>query len=157
MSPLHLHTRRQLMAAGALAVVGVPAAQAQSAWPTQTVKLMVGFPGGSTPDLAARILAEAMGRAFGQTVIVDNRPGASGNIAVDLVAKSRDDHTLGVVINGNLTSAKLLNPKLPFDPAKDLNLISLLATAPLVLVTQADKPSGAELFTAARNGGKGWN
>ncbi len=150
-------TRRRLLAAAALGAAGLPAAHAQGAWPTQTVKLMVGFPGGSTPDVAARILAEAMGKAFGQTVIVENRPGASGNIAADAVAKSRDDHTLGVVINGNLTSAKLLNPKLPFDPAKDLNLISMLATAPLVLVTQADKPSGAEFFTAARNGGKAWN
>jgi tripartite-type tricarboxylate transporter receptor subunit TctC len=87
------------------------------------------------------MLAESPEQAPGQTlVVVENKPGASrpgaGNIAADQVAKATDDHTLGVVINGNLTSAKLLNPKLPFDPAKDFSLLSLLATAPLVLVTQ---------------------
>jgi tripartite-type tricarboxylate transporter receptor subunit TctC len=62
-----------------------------------------------------------------------------------------------VVINGNLTSAKTLNPKLPFDPAKDFSLLSLLATAPLVLVTQPTQPSGADFFLAARNGGSKWS
>jgi tripartite-type tricarboxylate transporter receptor subunit TctC len=111
---------------------------------------MVGFPGGSTPDMAqARVVVgwptwpTAWASAWGQTVVVENKPGASGNVAADQVAKATDDHTLGVVINGNLTSAKLLNPKLPFDPAKDFSLISLLATAPLVLVTPPDQPTGA--------------
>ena len=92
-----------------LALSAAGAAQAQApAWPHKPIRILVGFPGGSTPDMAARVLAEAMGRAFGQAVVVDNRPGASGNIAADQVAKANDDHTLGVVINGNLTSAKLL-------------------------------------------------
>ena len=123
--------RRDLIVASAAAAAGINA-RAQSrerriGWPTQPVKLIVGFPPGSTPDMSARILAEAMGKAWGgQTVIVENKPGASGNIAADLVAKATDGHTLGVVINGNLTSAKLLNPKLPYDPAKDFALLSLL-------------------------------
>jgi len=127
------------------------------AWPTQTVKILVGFPAGSTPDVSARILAEALGKAWGQTVVVENRPGAAGNIAADAVAKARDDHTLGIVINGNLTTAKALNPKLPFDPARDFAPVSLVATAPLVLVTNADKPAGAAFFAAARAGGKSWS
>jgi tripartite-type tricarboxylate transporter receptor subunit TctC len=90
-------------------------------------------------------------------VVVENRPGASGNIAADAVAKARDDHTLGVVINGNLTSARQLNPRLPYDPARDFSFISLLATAPLVLATNADKPSGAAFFGAMRSAGKSWN
>jgi tripartite-type tricarboxylate transporter receptor subunit TctC len=130
---------------------------ASPVWPTQAVKILVGFPPGSTPDIAARILAESLSKALGQPVLVENRAGASGNIAADLVAKARDDHTLAVVINGNLTSAKLLNPKLPFDPARDFSLLSLLATAPLVLVTQASQPAGAEFFSAARDSGKKWN
>ena len=105
-----------------------------TAWPTKPVRILVGFPGGSTPDMAARTLAEPLSRILGQPVIIENKPGASGNIAADQVAKATDDHTLGVVINGNLTSAKLLNPKLPYDPAKDFTLISLLTTAPLVMV-----------------------
>ncbi len=127
------------------------------AWPTRPVRLLVGFPGGSTPDMAARTLAEPLSRALGQPVIVDNKPGASGNIAADQVAKASDDHTLGVVINGNLTSASLLYPRLPYDPAGDFALISLLTTAPLVLVTPADQPGGTAFFAAARHGGNAWN
>ena len=126
-------------------------------WPTRPVKIMVGFPGGSTPDIAARALADSLGKTWGQPVVVENRPGASGNVAADAVAKSTDDHTLGVVINGNLTSARLLNPKLPYDPAKDFSLISLLATAPLVLVTPADQPTGTAWLVAARAAGGKWS
>jgi tripartite-type tricarboxylate transporter receptor subunit TctC len=126
-------------------------------WPTKPVKILVGFPGGSTPDVAARILADGLAKSLNQPVVVENRPGASGNIAADLVAKATDDHTFGLVINGNLSSAKLLNPKLPFDPAKDFSLLSLVASAPLVLVTQPDKPSGEAFFLAARNAGEKWN
>jgi tripartite-type tricarboxylate transporter receptor subunit TctC len=128
-----------------------------STWPNRPLRILVGFPGGSTPDMAARTLAEPLSRALGQPVIVENKPGASGNIAADQVAKATDDHTLGVVINGNLTSAKLLYPKLPYDPAKDFSLISLLATAPLVLVAPANEPGGTEFFTAARQGASQWN
>ncbi len=107
--------------------------------------------------MAARTLAEPLSIALGQPVVVENRPGASGNIAADLVAKATDDHTLAVVINGNLTSAKLLYSKLPYDPAKDFTPISLLTTAPLVLVTTPDQPSGEAFFVAARNGADKWN
>ena len=126
-------------------------------WPTKPIKILVGFPGGTTPDMAARTLAEPLSKALGQPVIIENRPGASGNIAADLVAKATDDHTLGVVINGNLTSAKMLYSKLPYDPAKDFAYISLLTTAPLVLVTTPDQPSGEAFFAAARNGADKWN
>jgi tripartite-type tricarboxylate transporter receptor subunit TctC len=126
-------------------------------WPTKPLKILVGFPGGTTPDMAARTLAEPLSKALGQPVVVENRPGASGNIAADMVSKATDDHTIGVVINGNLTSAKMLYSKLPYDPVKDFTYISLLATSPLVLVTTPDQPTGADFFTAARNGGDKWN
>ena len=150
--------RRLLAAATALAATALcGAAQAQAPWPTKPVKIMVGFPGGSTPDVAARALADALARSLGQPVVVENRPGASGNIAADQVAKASDDHTLGVVINGNLTSARLLNPNLPYDPARDFSFVSLLATAPLVLVTPPDLPAGAEFFSAARSSAGKWS
>ena len=148
---------RRVVLATAVAALGAGASAQPTAWPTRPVKILVGFPPGSTPDIAARLLGDALAKSIGQPVVVENRPGASGNIAADLVAKAVDDHTLGVVINGNLTSAKLLNPKLPFDPARDFTLLSLLATAPLVLVAQAAQPSGAEYFTAARTAGSKWN
>ena len=142
---------------GAAAQKTANGAAADGAWPTKPVHIFVGFPGGSTPDIAARILAEPLSRALGQPVIIDNKPGASGNIAADQVAKATDDHTLGVVINGNLTSAKLLYPKLPYNPTKDFTPISLLATAPLVLVAPVTMPSGAAFFAAARDAGNKWN
>lgn len=97
----------------------------------------MGFPGGSSPDLTARALAEPLALALGQPIVVDNRPGAGGNIAADLVAKARDGHTLGLMINGNMTIARLLNPRTPYDPLQDLTPISLIGTAPLVLVVPA--------------------
>ncbi|MES2413663.1 MAG: tripartite tricarboxylate transporter substrate binding protein [Pseudomonadota bacterium] len=130
---------------------------AEAPWPTKPVRILVGFPGGSTPDLAARTIAEPLSRALGQPVIIDNKPGASGNIAADQVAKATDDHTLGVVINGNLTSSKMLYSKLPYDPAKDFTPITLIATAPLVLVAPTNLPAGAAFFGAARNAGDKWN
>jgi tripartite-type tricarboxylate transporter receptor subunit TctC len=151
-------TRRTLLAALAAAgLTGPVHAQSADAWPRRTVKILVGFPGGSTPDLAARVLAEVLAKAWGQAVVVENRPGASGNLAANAVAQANDDHTLGVVINGNLTSARLLNPKLPFNPAKDFSYLSLLATAPLALVTPANLPAGNEFFLAARNAGNQWS
>jgi tripartite-type tricarboxylate transporter receptor subunit TctC len=123
---------------------------AQVIWPQKAVRIVVGFPAGSTPDTAARILADGLSKHWEQPVVVEAKVGASGNLAADFVAKAHDDHTLGVVINGNLTSAKLLHPKLPYDPIKDLWPISLLATSPLLLVSPTHLPSGAAWVSAVR-------
>lgn len=149
-------TKRQLLTA--LAATPFALRAAPPTWPDKPVHLVVGFPGGSTPDVVARTLADGLAKALGQPVVVDNKPGASGNIAADLVAKSSDQHTLGIVINGNLTVAKLLNATTPFDPAKDFAPISLLSTAPLVLVAGPTAAGGtpAELMAWAKGlGDKG--
>ena len=114
------------------------AARTAGAWPTQPVRLLVGFPAGASPDLAARAIAEPLSKLLGQPVTVENKPGASGNLAADLVAKSQDDHTIGALINGNLTIAKLLNPATPFDPEKDFAPVGLIGTAPLVLAVSGN-------------------
>ena len=145
-----------LLAATAASLITAAPAWAQ-AWPSKPVKILVGFPGGSTPDIAARVLADTLSKAWGQAVVVENKPGASGNVAADAVAKATDDHTLGVVINGNLTSAKQLNPKLAYDPAKDFAFVSLIATAPLVLVTPPGQPQGAAWVAAAKAAGDKWS
>jgi tripartite-type tricarboxylate transporter receptor subunit TctC len=130
-------------------------AQTPAPWPTQTVRLVVGFPAGSSPDLTARALAEPLAKALGQTVIVENKVGAGGNIAADFVAKSSDGHTLGLMINGNMTIARILNPKVPYDPLKDLAPISLIGKAPLVLTVPADAPgrTSAEWLSQAQKAG----
>jgi tripartite-type tricarboxylate transporter receptor subunit TctC len=134
-------------------------AAAAAPWPTKPIRILVGFPGGSTPDLVARTIAEPLSKALGQPVIVDNRPGAGGNIAADMVVKATDNHTIGVMINGNMTIAKLLNPATPFDPLKDLAPISLIGTAPLLLTVPANAPghNAQEFFLAARNAGNKWS
>jgi tripartite-type tricarboxylate transporter receptor subunit TctC len=136
-----------------------PLAPATPGWPSKPVKLVVGFPGGSSPDLVARTLAEPLAKALGQPVIVENKVGAGGNIAADAVAKATDDHTLGVMINGNLTIARLINPKINYDPLKDLAPISLIATAPLALAAPANAPgtTAQEFFAAARASGDRWS
>jgi tripartite-type tricarboxylate transporter receptor subunit TctC len=150
--------KRQLLGAIAASPFVRTMAWAQPAWPNKPLRLLVGFPGGSSPDLMARALADGLARLLGQPVVVGNKPGASGNIAADQLARATDEHTLGVLINGNLTVAKLLNPATPFDPARDFAPISLLGTAPLVL-TAAGNASGstpAELLQWARGlGDKG--
>lgn len=147
---------RGLVAASWLGITALAHGQTP-AWPTKPVRLLVGFPAGSTPDSSARALADGLATVLGQSVIVENRPGAAGNLAADLVAKAQDDHTLGVVINGNLTSAKMLNPNLAYDPARDFSFLSLLTTAPLALVARADLPEGAAFFEAAVQQGDRWN
>lgn len=152
-----MHTRTlTLWTLASLTTCAAPA-MAQPAWPTKPVRILVGFAGGSSPDISARALADALGKSLGQPVVVESKPGASGNIAADAVAKATDGHTLGVVINGNLTSAKLLSPQLPFDPAKDFSYLSLLTTAPLVLVAPENQPGGPAFFDAARQGAGRWN
>ena len=150
-------SRRSLWAAACLAwLTGMPWAQAaDTAWPSQAIKLVVGFPAGSSPDLTARALAEPLGKALGQTVIVENKVGAGGNIAADHVAKSTDGHTLGLMINGNMTIARILNPRVSYDPLRELAPVSLIGTAPLLLTAPAgsagDTP--AQWLVEARKAG----
>ena len=133
--------------------------QSTPGWPSQPVRLVVGFPAGSSPDLTARAFAEPLAKALGQAVLVDNKVGAAGNIAADFVAKATDNHTIGLMINGNMTIAKLLNAKLPYDPLTDLTPISLIGVSPLVLCAPANAPgtSAEEFLAAARTGGNRWN
>jgi len=160
-------TKRRLLEGGAAAVAASFFAKAswaqrtapagEAAWPTKPVHILVGFPAGASPDLAARAIAEPLSKILRQPVVVENKPGASGNTVADLVAKATDDHTVGALINGNLTIAKLLNPSLPFDPEKDFAPIGLIGTAPLVLVVSgsASGKTAAEQLLWVRNLGTG--
>ena len=104
-------------------------------YPTRPVHLIVPTPPGSTPDIVARTLATKLQGAFGQPVVVENRAGAGGNIAAEAVAKATPDgYTLFVGINGPVATNKYLYQSLPYDPEKDFAPISLLASAPQMLV-----------------------
>ena len=132
---------------------------ATPAWPSKPLKIIVGFPGGSSPDLVARTLAEPLVKALGQPVVVENKVGAGGNIAAQAVASATDGHTIGVMINGNMTIARILNPKVAYDPLKDLAPISLIGTAPLALTAPAQAPGATaqEFLAAARASGDRWS
>jgi tripartite-type tricarboxylate transporter receptor subunit TctC len=141
------------------AAIAQKSSNKDDSWPSRTVRIIVGFPAGSSPDLTARTLAEPLAKALGQPVIVENKVGAGGNIAADYVAKATDQHTLGLMINGNMTVARLLNPKLAYDPLKDLTPVSLIGTSPLVLTAPIGAPgaSAKDFLVAARTAGDAWS
>lgn len=128
--------RRHLLQAAALSTLPTlgQAALAQG-WPSKPIKLIVPFPGGSSPDIIARAVAEPLSQSLGQPVVILNQPGAGGNIGTGAVAKADPDgYTLLFTIQGPLVTAPLLSKHLPYDPAKELQPISLVATSPNVLV-----------------------
>jgi tripartite-type tricarboxylate transporter receptor subunit TctC len=107
-------------------------------WPSKSVRIIVPFGPGSTPDVVARLVAERLQQKFGQPFVIENRPGASGNIGTDAVAKAEPDgYTIGVSIGGPLAINPLLFSAMPYDPEKDLALITMLATQPSALAVNA--------------------
>ena len=132
--------RRVFMAALGLACAGQAFAQAP-AYPAKHVRWIVPFPPAGAMDVIARTLGVAMGRALGQGFVIENKPGAGGNIGMDLVAKApADGHTLMIVANGMAVN-KFLYGKLSFDPVKGFEPVSLLAIVPNVLVVPAANPA----------------
>jgi tripartite-type tricarboxylate transporter receptor subunit TctC len=120
------------------ALLGGIATAAQSAavgdWhPTRPLRLVVPFAPGGGADAMARLIQTKLAAAIGQSVVIDNRPGASGNIGAELVAKSPPDGHTVMMTTANLTIAPSVFPKLPFDVVKDFTGVSLLSKAPSIL------------------------
>jgi len=126
--------------ATALAAFALATAPATAqAWPDKTVRIIVPFGAGSTPDVVARLLADNMQKKLGQTFVVENKPGGGGNIGTDVVAKAAPDgSTIGISIGGPLAINKLLFSKLPYDPSKDIAAVTQLITQPSALAINAD-------------------
>lgn len=135
-------SRRSLLASLALlplaTLCGTASAQA---WPAKPVTVVVAFAAGGNNDLRARQLGIPVGTMLGQSVIVDNKPGAAGNIGHEFISRAAaDGYTLGIGAMGPLAVNPSLYPKLTFDPLKDFTPIVLIERAPLVLMTRVEKP-----------------
>ena len=150
--------RALALAAAALALVHAPLSAAQGTYPARPVRLVVPFPAGGTTDILARAAAQKLSETLGQQVIVDNRPGAAGNIGSELVAKAPPDgYTLLMGTVGTHAINASLYSKLPYDPVKDFTPVILVAGVPNVLVVNPALPvnSVAELIAYGKaNPGK---
>jgi tripartite-type tricarboxylate transporter receptor subunit TctC len=126
-----------LLAAAATLGLG---AHAHAEWPDHAINLIVPFPAGSSPDLLARMVSEPLSQALGQPIIVENKPGAGGNIGTRIAAQSKPDgYTVLFTINGPLVTAPTLYRKtLGYDPFNDLAPVTLVATSPNVLVVPSE-------------------
>lgn len=126
---------RLLLSALIFVATPLSAIHASDAWPPKSVRIVVPFGPGSTPDSVARLLADRLQTKTGATFVVENKPGASGNTGTDAVAKADPDGaTLGVSIVGPLVINALLFPKMPYDTATEIAPLTILATQPSVLV-----------------------
>jgi tripartite-type tricarboxylate transporter receptor subunit TctC len=147
----HRVTRRAIFAL-ALAATGATAF-AQTAYPNKPIRLVVPFPPGGGTDLIARTVAQRLTDTLKWTIIIDNRPGAGGNIGVDSVAKAAPDgYTLVIGQTSNLAVNPTLYPKLPYDPIKDFSPVVVLSSSPIVIAVAAQSPfkTFADVVAAAK-------
>ena len=143
---------RLLIAAFAALVAVGAAAVAQEAYPSKPVRILVPYPAGGGVDIVTRLLGDELSKKWGQPIVVENRPGAGGTIASQVLTKSpADGYTLIVVASGHATNP-FLYAKLPYDTFADFTPISLLASSPNILLVRADSPlkSVADLLKQAR-------
>jgi tripartite-type tricarboxylate transporter receptor subunit TctC len=131
--------RRDMLALAGLAAW--PAAHAQAAWPTKPVRFVVPFAPGGSSEIVARTLAVELSKGLGQSVFVDNKPGAAGNVAMAEVKDSTDQHTLILGHIGTLAVNPYIFDKLPYDPNKDFKPITLLAKVPSLYLVHPDVPA----------------
>src|SRR5271168_4448937 len=110
-------------------------------WPVRPIRMIVGFgPGGGT-DIAARFVAQPLSESFGQSVVVENRPGAGGTTAAELVAHAPPDGYTALMMSNAHAISAVMYKKLPYDPVNDFQMVTMVATAGLVLVTAPDFPA----------------
>jgi tripartite-type tricarboxylate transporter receptor subunit TctC len=150
--------RRPLILAGAAMVGSARAASAQAAWPERPVRIVVPFPPGGSTDIVARFLAETLREQLGQPFLVENRSGAGGNVGTDLVAKAGPDgHVLVMNPPGPFAINEHLYRSMPFDPARDIAPVALVAAVPIVLMVPTSSPAhsvGELIALAKREPGK---
>ena len=129
------------LVAAVLLGLGVASTAIAQSFPNKPIRLIVPFPPGGPADVLARIIAQKMSEGFGQQVVVDNRPGGNTIIAAELAAKSpADGYTMLMAIDSTLTMNPALYTKLPYDPIKDFEPVSLIAVVPAMLVANLNAP-----------------
>jgi tripartite-type tricarboxylate transporter receptor subunit TctC len=138
-----------LQLAGGAALAALPRAARAETYPTRTVQMIVDLPAGLAPDVAARLIAPPLSQRLGQSVVVENRPGAGGNIGAEYVVRAAPDgYTLLAAISGNAANAALY-PKLTFNFARDIAPVAFIGYTPFVLaVTPSFPPKTAAEFIA---------
>ena len=144
---------RLLLAIVALATPSAMAAERVADYPSRPIRLVVPFVAGGSTDIIARVIGQKLSEQWGKQVVVDNRPGANGLIAMEIVARAvPDGYTLVLGYIANLGTAPALNPKLPYDPIKDYAPISHIASAPSIGVVHPGVPAKnlQELVSLAR-------
>lgn len=138
-TPRLLATRR--FALGALAAAALCGSAVAQQWPAKPITMVVPFPPGGPTDMVARVLAQQVGQQLGQTVIIDNRPGANGNIGNAMVAKAQPDGYTVLYNTSSIALSPSLYKKLSYDVNKDLQPVALTAVVPLGLVVNAKVPA----------------
>jgi tripartite-type tricarboxylate transporter receptor subunit TctC len=142
-----LLARRRLILGGAAAVANAAAAPSRAdpssnTWPSKTIAILVPFPAGGSADLSARLLAEHLKTVLGQPVVVENKPGAGGNIAAAEAARAQGDgHTLFIGTNGTQTINQSMYRHLTYDPATDFTAIGMMWSAPHLVVVHPAIPA----------------
>jgi tripartite-type tricarboxylate transporter receptor subunit TctC len=135
--------RRHATLAAATLILGTGSATHAQAWPAaKPIRIVIPFPPGGATDIVGRTLAQKLGAALGQQVVVDNKPGAGGALGADIVAKAAPDgYTLLLSTSSTHSIGPAINPKLPYDAFRDFAPIAHVATAPSVLVVGKDFPA----------------
>jgi tripartite-type tricarboxylate transporter receptor subunit TctC len=133
--------RKDIPAAAAACIGCLPRLSTADTWPTSPVKWVLPFPPGNGADVVARLLADRVGKAIGQPIVIDNKPGAGGMIGVNAVAKAvPDGYTFGIASISPITILPAINKNMAYDPFRELLPVALLAAGPNVIVVRRDLP-----------------
>ena len=146
--------RRAFTVALAAGVMPLAAnAQTPAAWPTKPIRMVVPFAAGGTTDVVARMVGQKLAALWGQSVLIDNRAGAGGNVGADMVAKAPNDGYTILMASGSITINPHLYKNMPFDTRKDLQAITNVASGPMLLVVPESSPikSVKDLIALARS------
>lgn len=138
--PIDRRSLLKHLAAMTAGLSGLQAHAQNSAWPTKPIRVVVPFAPGGSSEIVARAITGEMSKTIGQSMFVENKPGAAGNIAMQEVANATDDHTLILGHIGTLAVNPFIFPKLPYDPIKDFTPITLISKVPSLYVIHPDLP-----------------